>query len=120
MGIFLLNEVFYVAWQDVGKRLPKRRRSQCALEMPVAGGGRAIRKDSLPLERVIWPGEGSGGGRAFRCLEALARVGHAVVLAVLSGRVPSRKSNHQEGKSLLTLKFSAKRSIFTRKRMLYD
>jgi hypothetical protein len=32
----------------------------------------------------------------------------------------SRKSNYQEGKSLLTLKFSAKRSIFTRKRMLND
>ena len=32
----------------------------------------------------------------------------------------SRKSNHHEGKSLLTLKFSVKRSIFTRKRMLND
>jgi hypothetical protein len=62
---------------------------------------------------------GAGGG-----------VRHVVVLAVLSGRVPSRErtakqsSLHgvylQEGKSLLTLKFSAKRSIFTRKRMLND
>ena len=51
MGIFLLKEVFYVAWQDVGKRLPNRRHRQCALEVPVAGVGRAIRKDSLPLEQ---------------------------------------------------------------------
>ena len=62
MGIFLLKEVFYVAWQDVGKRLPNRRHGQCALEVPVAGVGRATRRDSIPLEQEMCPGGGSGGG----------------------------------------------------------
>ena len=117
-------------WQQIGGQalVAKRRRRQCALEVPVAGVGCATRKDSLPLAREIWPGGGSGEGEACRCLgdsggvrradvlEALARVGRAVVLGVLSGRAVS----HREGKSLLTLKFSVKRIIFTRKRMLND
>ena len=34
----------------------------------MAGVGCATRKDSLPLAREIWPGGGSGGGEACRCL----------------------------------------------------
>ena len=45
----------------------------------MAGVGRAIRKDSLPLERVIWPGWGSGGGEACR------RLGGAVGKSALQG-----------------------------------
>lgn len=49
----------------------------------MAGVGRAIRKDSLPLERVIWPGGGSGGVRRAVVLEALAMVGRSVYWEVL-------------------------------------
>ena len=70
----------------------------------MAGVGCAIRKDSLPLERVIWPGGGSGGGEACRCLGGSGEgrafrllggagggVRRADVLEVLSGGVPSKE-----------------------------
>lgn len=41
--------------------------SQYALEVPVAGIGCAIRKDSLPLEQVICSGVPSGRGLVCRC-----------------------------------------------------
>ena len=41
--------------------------SQYALEVPVAGIGCAIRKDSLPLEQVICSGVPSGRGMVCRC-----------------------------------------------------
>ena len=73
-------------WQQIGGQslVAKRRHRQCALEMPVAGVGCATRKDSLPLAREIWPGGGSGGGEACRCLggsgegRASCRLGGAV------------------------------------------
>ena len=70
----------------------------------MAGVGCAIRKDSLPLAREMCSRGGSGGGEACRCLGGSGEgrafrllggagegVRHAVVLAVLSGRVPSRE-----------------------------
>lgn len=121
-------------WQQIGGQalVAKRQHSQCALEVPVAGVGCAIRKNSLPLEREMCSRGDSGGGEACRCLggsggegeqsswRCCRRVGHADVLEVLSGRAVIGKSSRWGGKSLLTLKFSAKRIIFTRKRMLYD
>lgn len=73
-------------WQQIGGQalVVKRRHRQCALEVPVAGVGCAIRKNSLPLEREICPGGGSGGGEACRCLgrsgegRACRRLGGAV------------------------------------------
>ena len=116
-------------WQQIGGQalVAKRRRRQCALEMPVAGIGCATRKDSLPLAREMCPGGGSGGGEACRRLggsgggracRCLGDSGEGRACRRLGGAVG--KSSRWEGKSLLTLKFSAKRIIFTRKRMLYD
>ena len=57
----------------------------------MAGVGRAIRKDSLPLAREMCSEGVLAGVRRADVLEALARGGRAVVLEVLSGGVPSRE-----------------------------
>ena len=51
-------------WQQIGGQalVAKRRRRQCALQVPEEGVGCATRKYSLPLAREIWPEGYSGGG----------------------------------------------------------